>query len=139
MNKNGFKKMMTILENNKKWPIIIAGISGNSLSNAIMLPATIPSDQLDIVPDDEGMNYPAWIMQMMICARKSDKVYLVIDGLDDIDFDEQEKFYTILKHKSINGYKFPDNVQIVIAIKSGNISRISDKIATLCISFNVEK
>ena len=139
MNNSGYKKMMTILENNKKWPIIIAGISGNSLPNAIMLPATISSDQLDIVPDEEGMNYPTWIMQMMIFSRKSDKVYLVIDGLDDIDFDEQEKFYGILKHKSINGYKFPDNVQIIIAIKSGNISRISDKIATLCISFDVEK
>lgn len=138
MKKSGYKKLMTILESNKKWPIIVGGISGDSLPKSIVLPATIPTEELDILPSESGLHYPAWIMQMMISVKKSDKVYLVIDGLDKIDFDEQDKFYGILKHKGVNGYKFPDGTQIIIAISSGNISKISKKISALCLNFDVE-
>ena len=62
----------------------------------------------------------------------------MITGLDEIDVDEQEKFYGMIKYNGVNGYKFPTGTQIIIPIKKGNLSKINERIVSLCLNFDVE-
>lgn len=138
MNKSGYKKLVTILDSNEKWPLIIGGVDSESISKSVVLPAITHTSELGIVAGETGLVYPAWLMEIRIKAKKSNKIYLVITGLDEIDVDEQEKFYGMIKYNGVNGYKFPAGTQIIIPIKKGNLSKINERIVSLCLNFDVE-
>ena len=69
-------------------------------------------------------------------SKSQKRVFLCITGLDEISKDEQEKFCGMLKNKGINGYKFPENAQILIPVK--NLKNVSKKISDLCIIYKVK-
>lgn len=125
------KKLNEILRDNKKWPIILEGVDADSFKNATILPAIVKSEELSI-----ALQLPVWIKALE--ERKKEKTnVLVIDGMDVISADKQKKFKQILDQKAINGYKFPENVQIVLTIGGGNRDKISALIQSLCIYFKV--
>ena len=135
MDENLKKKLNGLLKSNKDWPIIIEGdIKEEDFLNATFLPAKTPSAKLGIINDAKGLIKPNWVKSLD--AKRDEKVnLLVISGLDKISMDEQVKFSAILDTKALNGYKLPQNLQIVILINKGNRAKINNEILSLCLYY----
>lgn len=138
MDENLRKKLNGLLKSNKQWPIIIEGdIKEEDFINATFLPAKTPSAKLGVINDVNGLIKPNWVKS--IDARKNDKAnLLVISDLDTISKDSQAKFVPILDTKALNGYKLPENLQIVILINKQNRAKINSEILSLCLYYTVE-
>ena len=131
-------KLVKILKDNTKWPLIIEGVSSTNLPTSVVIPATTPSSELGVIPSETGLKLPSWAMEILLKAKKSKKIIVWIGGLDEISQEEQEKFYGMIKYNGVNGYKFPAGTQIIIPIKKGNLSKINERIVSLCLNFDVE-
>lgn len=129
-------KLVKILKDNTKWPLIIEGVSSANFPTSIVLPATTPSSELGVIPGETGLKLPTWAMEILLKAKKSKKIIVCIGGLDEISQEEQEKFYGMIKYKGVNGFKFPEGTQIIITAK--NTKKISKRISSLALSFKVE-
>lgn len=122
-----------IIENNKKWPIIIEGVTDLNLDNQVVIPSSISQDNLGIIPEDKGNKLPNWVLKILINHKKNVATTLVISDIDSVSFEEQEKFLGLLKFKGINGYNFPKDTAIVLTCSEGNYDLISNKIKALSI------
>lgn len=134
MDNNLKLKLNKILSNNKSWPIILEGLDAKLIKDAVIINADINSQDLGIKIDDNGYVYPAFITEL----ENSKNKILVIDKLDEISVEEQEKFYGLIKYKGINGYKFPKETQIIITTKTNGLSKISEDIVNLTLNFILE-
>lgn len=129
-------KLVKILNDNTKWPLIIEGVSSSNFPTSIVIPATTPSSELGVIPGETGLKLPNWAVEILLKTKKSKKIIICIESLDEISQEEQEKFYGMIKYKGVNGFKFPEKTQIVITAK--NAKNISTKISSLAIAFKVE-
>lgn len=135
MENKAKSKIAQILKNNQKWPILICGATSDIFSKSVVIPATISTTQLGMYTDDNGTLCPQWAIDLKNTSQKTEKVILCIDNLDSVEYVEQEKFCGLLKNKGINGFSFPQNVQIVATAK--DLSKISEKIKSLTIFFEI--
>ena len=126
-------KLVSVLKNNTKWPLIIEGASKDNFPTSIIVPSNIPSSELGIVSDETGYKYPNWLTNVVNKAKKSKRVLVCIDSLDKVSEEEQEKFYGLLKHKSISGFRLPEAAQIIITVK--NLKKVSKRILDLSLVF----
>ena len=94
--------------------------------NAVIIPANIPSKDLGIVNTEKGMKGPKWF----VLARKNKNELLVIDGIDTIDEYMQEKFFELVKYKTISSVEF--HVPIRIIITCTDVQKVSKNLASLC-------
>ena len=129
-------KLVKILKDNTKWPLIIEGVSSANFPTSVVIPATTSSSELGIIPSETGLKLPSWAMEILLKAKKSKKIIVCIGELDEISQEEQEKFYGMIKYKGVNGFKFPEGTQIIITAK--NTNKISKRISSLALSFKVE-
>lgn len=131
-------RLNNLLKNNKNWPIIIeGGITKEDFLNACIISASIPSSELGVINDIGGLKLPRWVE--VVDKKKNDKTnLLVIDHLDSIPTAEQTKFNQILHTKQLNGFKLPENLQIVILINEGNRDKINREILSLSLYYKVE-
>lgn len=134
MDNNLKLKLNKILSNNKSWPIILQGLDAKLIKDAVIINADISSQDLGIKIDDNGYVYPNFISKL----ENSKNKILVIDKLDEISTEEQEKFYGLIKYKGINGYKFPKETQIIITTKTNGLNKISKDILGLTLNFKLE-
>lgn len=137
MDKNQKQRLMEVIQNNLKWPIILDGVGCELFSGSIVLDARIPSNQLGVISTQRGFLLPTWLKELRQKSKKLQRVLLIISNLDEVVTDEQEKFYGILKYKGINGCAFGENVQILIPIKKGTINKISEKIQSVSLLYKV--
>ncbi|MBE5735692.1 MAG: hypothetical protein E7361_04540 [Clostridiales bacterium] len=137
MTDRQIERLEYILDNNTKWPVIIECDKTLRLDNTVVIPATIPSAQLGIIPGETGLKYPAWLMQVMMLDKKGAKIRILIDGLDTIPIEEQEKFYGIIKYRGVNGMKFPAYSQVIISVSKDGVDKVSNRISSLCIVHKV--
>ena len=127
-------KFQTFLINNQNYPLVVEGIDKNRLSNSVILPASISSKALGVVPGEKGYKVPKWLKELEDKYSVSQKTYLIIEGLDKIDKDEQLKFFGIIKYNGINGYAFK-NTQIVVLVEKGETHKINQKILSLSLVY----
>ena len=131
------EKLKQVLDNNKNLALLIEREQPFSLDESIIIPAQTPSSKLGVLTDGKSLIYPTWLAELKTKSKTGDCI-LIIDNLDEIDFVEQEKFYGIIKYKGVNGFPFPNNVQIVATIKTGNINKINEKILSLFVPYKVK-
>ena len=124
-------KVITLLRNRQHWPLLVEGLTANDLPTAVILPATIKETEMGILPDVNGFKYPKWIMTILIKARDKKEIILCLDGIDALPFDEQLKFYGLLKNKGLNGFALPEQTQIVVTAKQ--LEKVAPKIKNLCL------
>lgn len=134
MDSNLKLKLKEILSNNKSWSIIIEGLDAKLIKDAVIINANINSQDLGIKIDSNGYIYPKFISEL---ENNKTKI-LIIDELDEISKEEQEKFYGLIKYKGINGYKFPKETQIIITTKTNGLNKISQNILNLTLNFKLE-
>lgn len=107
-------------------PILVEGMTKEDFKNAEILPASIPSKDLGIVNTSKGLKAPKWFAHVM----KSDINTIIIDGIDGIDMENQEKFYELLKYKTISSIEFYKEIKIVVLYK--DLKKVSPNIISLC-------
>ena len=60
--------------------------------------------------------------------------YLVIEEIDKINLNEQNKYYQIVKDREFLGYNLPENIIIVLTVKSKEtLKNISQNLYNLCV------
>ena len=60
--------------------------------------------------------------------------YLIIDKIDDLNADEQNKYYQIIKDREFNGYKLPKDIIIVLTVNDReSLKNISDELYHFCV------
>jgi hypothetical protein len=114
-------KLKTVLENNRRWPLIITGAAAEDFNAPIMPAAISPRD----------LNAGDWIAELVRLAADR----LVIDGLEELAPDSQEKFITLLKDRRAGLHKLPEDVQIIIPARSAD--ELSKEIKNLSLIYNV--
>lgn len=119
-------KLKMLVENNRKWPLIIGGATANDFSKPAVMPATIS-------PWD--LNTGQWVAELETMGRGREFVQMVIAGMDKLTPDEQLKFVRIVKDRRAGMYKFPANVQIIIPV--ADVSRVCREIQKLSLIYNV--
>ena len=70
-------------------------------------------------------------MTILIKARDKKEIILCLDGIDALPFDEQLKFYGLLKNKGLNAFNLPEQTQIVVTAKQ--LEKVAPKIKNLCL------
>lgn len=127
----------TILKNNRIWPIVIEGaIKVEDFLNATFLSAFISSKCLAVINDINGPVLPDWVKQVE--KRKKAKTnLLVITDLDKVDKNEQKKFKALLDIKQLNGYRLPENLQLLIIIDEGNREKLDNEILSLSLYYKI--
>ena len=127
MNEEAKNKLSKVLSDNTKNPLIIVSDEDIVLENTITINATISERDLHI----ESM----WHKKIML--RHSNKhLFLVINGLDNIEAEEQDKFIHLLKDRRSGTFKLPDYVQIVIPVKDKE--KVSKQIKSLSLLWEVK-
>ena len=72
------------------------------------------------------------IFKENISSKKYD--YFVIEEIDKINSNEQDKFYQIIKDREFCGYRLPEDIIIVLTVKSKEtLKNISQKLYNLCV------
>lgn len=137
MNKKSLSNVMQLFNITLNDPIIFQGVDIKLVPNSVVIPASIPSRELGMVPDGKGnYKYPAWLMELIVKSKKSDRVYICIDGLDKLKENDQSKFYGMFKYNGINGFKFPEGTRIYGFVK--DVNSVSEKIKSLALIYKAE-
>ncbi len=127
MNEEAKNKLSKVLSNNAENPLIIVSDENITFENTVTINANINERDLHI----ESM----W--QKKIMLRNSNKhLFLVINGLDNIEAEEQDKFIHLLKDRRSGTFKLPDYVQIVIPVKDKE--KVSKQIKSLSLLWEVK-
>lgn len=137
MDENIKKNLNKVLSANKTWPIILEGVDAEEFTKATIIPASLPSSQLGVINDINGLVKPGWVASVEGNAKSKTNL-LVIAGIDKIEKSEQKKFRNLLDSKSLNGYKLPDNLQIALTIDYGNRGKLDSEILSLTIYYKAE-
>ena len=109
-------------------PILVDFITGEDLEEAIILPSNISQDELNGYYDDTTYRPPKWLDE--IISRNKPSI-LVIDNIDSIDKEEQEKFIEILKYKKVSTFNIPKTTIVIVTAKVINKDKINEKIYSL--------
>ena len=109
-------------------PVIVCGISKNMFQNSVVVDAKIPSKQLGIISTKDGLKYPDWYVEL-----KNNKEFLIIDFIDSIPTEEQDKFYELIKYKEITNTALPKKTKIIVIAK--DIKNVSETIKRLCMIY----
>lgn len=131
MSEESKKNFLKVLKNNTKHPIIVEGLEPRIISGAVIIPASITPFDLGSLSSDK----PAWVSKLE--KIKSLRKFLIIDGIDTLDDENQEKFVWLLENRQDNGYKLEESVQVLLSIKNDNLERVNQKIKSLCINWKI--
>ena len=107
-------------------PVICVGASVESFDDAIILESNIASKNLGIVNTINGIKAPKWFLEV----KKTKNPILIINGIDKIDKYNQEKFYELLKYKTISNIDLPKDTKIIVLVNS--LDKVSENILSLC-------
>lgn len=107
-------------------PVLVAGVNASEFENAVVLSGDINSKELGIVNESAGLRKPEWLKEY----EKKGCDTIVIDGIDKVDVEEQEKFFELIKYKTISSVEFEKSPKIIVIYK--NIDKVSQNISSLC-------
>lgn len=109
-------------------PVLVVGLTGDLFGNSTIIEAGIPSKNLGIVNTAQGLKTPSWLYGIM---KGKSSHQIVIDGIDSIDKESQEKFYELLKYKTISNVELPSDCTIIVTAK--DLENVSETILRLCL------
>ena len=60
--------------------------------------------------------------------------YFIIEGIDELNYEEQDRFYQIVKDREFCGYYLPENTIMVLTVENKeSLKNISDELYHLCV------
>ena len=121
-------KISKIKDLSKTAPVLVLGFPSTLFGNSTILEADIPSKNLGIVNTKNGLKKPSWFNDIV---KGLGSHQIVINGIDEIDKENQEKFYELLKYKAISNVELPNDCNIIVLAKE--LKNVSDTILELCL------
>ena len=109
-------------------PVLVVGLPGDLFGNSTIIDAKIPSESLGVINTAAGLKFPTWLNGIM---KGNSSHRIVIDGIDLIDKENQEKFYELLKYKAISDIKLPSDCTIIVTAEE--LKNVSQTILRLCL------
>ena len=113
-------KELHILKNNPLMPVVVSALGEDDFSNRRILNADVKERAL----------YSGSLLDEL-SLTEDQKIFLLITGLDELSFEEQEKFIPLLKDRRLGGKKLPETVQFILLVKVKN--KISSAILRYCL------
>ena len=92
-----------ILKNNPFMPVVVYELNESDFQNKRILKAEI---------EERELHSSSFFEELLL--SDTEKIFLLIDGLDALAITEQEKFIPLLKDRRLGGKKLPETVQIVL-------------------------
>lgn len=132
MEQKDIVMLKKVLNDNKRWPLIISGatttavkiqfglVNKNKGTNCLVLAADMGEDELHRTP---------WLKNI------ENKNCLIIDGLDQVSPEAQKKFISLLKDRRAAGGKVPAEMQIIIPVQS--LNKVTPEIKSLSIIWEI--
>jgi hypothetical protein len=68
-------------------------------------------------------------------SKANEKIeFFVIEGIDNVEVDKQDKFYQIVKDREFNGNVLPEEVIIVLTVENRDkLKNIASELHNLCV------
>lgn len=106
---------------------------GNNATCVVIQNEDIKELESNIIIDSNCNNNE--ILEIIKCKMDAEKIkYFVIQEIDKIKENEQDKYYQIIKDREFCGYKLPKDIIIVLTVKNREtLKNISQKLYNLCI------
>ncbi|MBD9098076.1 hypothetical protein EGP98_00510 [bacterium] len=127
------KERLNLLENYIKTgvaPLLIENIPSDLFSNSVVLKSNIDKSELNGHYEDIEFCPPTWYKELLE-KSKLDYVILVIENINDISIEEQNKFIEILKYNKISTFTLPKNCLIIVTCSNLNNKKISEEVYSL--------
>ena len=109
-------------------PVLVIGKKVDDFKNYTLIEADIPSQDLGAINTASGVKFPKWLESIQ--SGKSSKK-IIINNIDSLDVELQEKFYELLKYKTISSMDLPKDCTIIVL--ANNIENVSDTLQRLCL------
>lgn len=110
-----------ILRNNPLQPLIVAGKCAFNEEYAVFLNADI---------DEREMHIPTVWKDKIEAIDNRNAVYLVVQNLDTLNFEQQMKFAGLIKDRRAGNFKLGNNVRIVISVNDAeNVAPVLKKLS----------
>ena len=109
-------------------PVLVVGVPATAFGVATVLEANIPSAKLGIVQTAKGLKTGQWLCDIM---NGTGSHQIIINNIDSIDQENQEKFYELLKYKAISNVELPADCRLIVTAK--DIKNVSETILRLCL------
>ncbi|MDD4815958.1 MAG: hypothetical protein PHQ62_02320 [Clostridia bacterium] len=120
-------KLRDIIKLSKISPVLVVGLPATIFGEATVINADIPSKNLGIVNTANGLKYPSWFFEIL---KGTASHQIIINGIDKIDKESQEKFYELLKYKAISNVELPHDCNIIVIAE--NLKNVSATILNHC-------
>ena len=127
------KERLNLLESYIKTgvaPLLIENIPSDLFSNSVVLKSNIDKSELNGHYEDIEFCPPTWYKELLE-KSKLDYVILVIENINDISVEEQNKFIEILKYNKISTFTLPKNCLIIVTCSDLNNKKISEEVYSL--------
>lgn len=127
MDKKTELELRQVLKNNSKHPLVVAGDVHIDFKDFTSLDAKM---------DERELHIPANWHNLLESKAQNKKNYLLISGLDTVEYRQQEIFVSLLKDRRAGNFKLPENIQIIIPVADKN--KLSPRILSLVLVWDVE-
>ena len=123
------KLLLNYMESNV-CPILVENISSNSFKNYVLLDSDCDVSLLN--GHYEGVEFvpPKWYLELSEKSKKGN-VVLFINGINEIDVNDQTKFMEILKYRKISTFDLPSNCVVVASCSSLKDKVINEEVYSL--------
>ena len=127
------KERLNLLESYIKTgvaPLLIENIPSDLFSNSVVLKSNIDKSELNGHYEEIEFCPPTWYKELLE-KSKLDYVILVIENINDVSVEEQNKFIEILKYNKISTFTLPKNCLIIVTCSDLNNKKISEEVYSL--------
>ena len=122
------KELLKFIIKNNSSVILTNLLEGKDINNSYILPSLINKEELVGYYKDNKYCSPKWLTEI---NNDEKNIILVIDKIDSITFDEQDKFVELIKYKKVSTFKLKDECRIILTAKK--IEQVSSTIKDLVI------
>ena len=120
-------KVLEILNDATNSVILTTKLKKEDFDSATILPATLNSYDLGITAQKEGLKSPKWFYDIV---KNGASKTIIIDKIDSVDEYNQEKFYELIKYKTISGVALPKECKIIVL--ASDIKKVNQNIKAYC-------
>lgn len=121
-------KINEIKELSQASPVLAVGIPLEIFEKSTVIESTIPSKSLGIISTAKGLEVPSWFHEIV---KGNGSHQIIINNIDSIDKESQEKFYELLKYKAISDVELPADCRIIVL--ATDLNKVSETILRLCL------
>lgn len=121
-------KVNEIKELSKASPVLAVGIPLAMFGESTIIESTISSKSLGIINTDKGPKAPSWFYEIV---KGNGSRQIIINNIDLIDKESQEKFYELLKYRAISDVELPVDCKIIVL--ATDLKNVSETILRLCL------